>query len=88
MQLKKKKKSYQELSKLEESHPHIPGSQVRGMWRAAEEKMGHCVVIGAGGVIGPAYGVAVRLEPWTVAEPELRNGALVKAEQRLFGWVY
>ena len=44
--------------------PGGPG-HVHGMGRAAEE-MGHRVVcevsIGAGGVIGPACGVAVRLE--------------------------
>ena len=50
---------------------HIsPGGQIRGMYGAAEET-GHRVVcrtaIGTGSVIGPAYGVAVGLEPRAVA---------------------
>ena len=43
--------------------------------------MGHRVVggaaVGASGVIGPAYGVAVGLEPRAIAISELGAGALV-----------
>ena len=56
----------------------------------AAEEMGRRVAgggaIGAGGGIGPAYGVAVGLEPRTVAGSELGKGASVRPEQQLFGW--
>ena len=57
-------------------YPHIAGGQFCWMWRAAEE-MGNRVVggaaIGAGGVIDTAYGVALGLEPWTVARSLLSS---------------
>ena len=53
--------------------------------------MGHRVVggaaIGAGGVIGPSYGVAVGLEPQAVAGTELGEGVSVGLGQQLFNWV-
>ena len=86
----------QELSYLEGCHPHIPrvimgDVDVRGMCRAAEE-MGHRVVcgvaIGAGGVIGPAFWMAVMLEPWKVTGSDLEKGASERPGQQLFGWVH
>ena len=54
------------------------------------KEMGHRVVgevaIGAGGVIGPAYGLAVGLEPRAIAGSELRGGTSVGPEQKFFGW--
>ena len=53
--------------------------------------MGHRVVggaaVGAGGVIGPAYGVAVGLEPLAIAALDLGEGASKRPGQQLFGWV-
>ena len=53
--------------------------------------MGHRVVgreaVGAGVVIGPAYGGAVGLEPRAVAGTELGVGATVGPGQQFFGWV-
>ena len=53
--------------------------------------MGHRVVGGvaveAGGAISPAYGVAVGLEPRSIAGSELGEGASVRPGQQLFGWV-
>ena len=55
------RKPCQELGDLEGCRPHIPGGHIRGMDGTAKEA-GHRVVggvaIGAGGVIGPAYGMA------------------------------
>ena len=81
---------YQELSNLEGCRPYIPRDQVREMSGTAEE-VGHRVVsgavFGAGGVIGPAYGVTVGLEPRAVAGTELGEGAEVGPWEELFGWV-
>ena len=79
------------MSDLEGSRPHIPRGQVRGMSGTAEE-VGHRVVggvaLGAGGVIGPAYGVTVGLEPRAlVAGKELGDGSVVGPCKQLFGWV-
>ena len=56
-----------------------PGPDPWDVWTAKE--MGHRVVGGAairaGGVIGPAYGVTVGLEPVAVAGTELGEGAAV-----------
>ena len=72
------------------SATHILPGQVYGMCAAAKD-MGHRVVggtaIGAGGVIGPAYGVAVRLDPRAVAGTELGEGTTVGPGQQLFSWV-
>ena len=61
--------------------PHIDGGQIRGICGAAKE-VGHRVVggesIGAGGVISPAYGVAVRLEPRAIAGSEQGEGSSVR----------
>ena len=50
--------------------------------------MGHRVVggvaVGAAGVIGSAYGMAVGLEPRTITGSE---GASVRLRQQSFGWV-
>ena len=60
--------------------PTYPWGQVHGMSGTAKE-VGHRVVSGAavraGGVIGPAHSMAVRLEPRAVARSELGKGALV-----------
>ena len=56
---------------------------------SSAKEMGHRVIdevaVGAGGVIGPAYGVAVGLEPQAIAGGELREGISVRPEQQLFG---
>ena len=60
-QIAKLREPYRELS----YPPNIPGGQICGMC-GADKEMGHRSVssaaMGAGGVIGPAYGVAVGLE--------------------------
>ena len=70
----------QELCDLEGCRPQIPRGQIRRMSGTAEE-VGHRVVsgaaIGTGGVIGPAYGVAVVLKPRAMAETELGEDAAV-----------
>ena len=45
------------------------------------------VAVGAGGVVGPAYGVAVGLEPRAIAGSELGEYASARLGQQLFGWV-
>ena len=66
------------MSDLEGCRPHIPRGQVRGMSGTAEE-VGNRVVggaaIGTGGVIGPAYGVTVGLEPRAMTRTDLGEGA-------------
>ena len=61
------------------------------MFGTAEE-MGHRVVcgmaVGASEVVGPAYGVAVGLEPRAVAGAELEEGTSIGPEQQLFGWYH
>ena len=68
-QVAKWRKPCQELGDLLGCRPHIPRGQIREMSGTAEE-VGHRVVggaaIGTGGVIGPAYRVAVGLKPWTI----------------------
>ena len=53
--------------------------------------MGHRVVggvaVGAGLIIGPAYGMAVGLDPQAIAGSEVGEGASVRPGQQLFGWV-
>ena len=45
------------------------------------------VAVGAGGVIGPAHGVPLRLEHRAIARSELGECASVRPGQQLFGWV-
>ena len=45
------------------------------------------VAVGAGGVVGPAYGVAVGLEPRAIAGSELGEYASARPGQQLFGSV-
>ena len=70
----------QDLSYLDGCRPHISGGQIHGMCGTAK-KRGHRVVgetaIWAGGVIGPAYGMAVGLEPRAIVGTELGEGAPV-----------
>ena len=58
---------------------------------SSAKQMGHRVVggvaVGAGGVIGPAYRVVVRLELRAIAGSEIGEGASVRPGQQLFGWV-
>ena len=53
------------------------------MLSGTAEEVGHHVVggaaIGTGGVIGPAYGVAVGLKPRAMAGLELGEGTVVRA---------
>ena len=80
----------QELSYLEGSHPHLSGSQVCRMCGAAKEIGFHVdggAAGGTGGVISPAIGVAVGLEPRAVAGTEMGEGASVELGQQLFVWV-
>ena len=69
-QVAKPGKSCQELGDLEGCRPRILQGQICGMKGTAEE-VGHRVVggaaIGTGGVIGPAYRVAVGLKPGAMA---------------------
>ena len=69
-QIAKLKKPCLEFSNLDGCRPHIPWGQVHGMSGIARE-MGHCVfggaAVGAGGVIGPAYGLTVGHKPRTMA---------------------
>ena len=55
------------------------------------KEMSHRVVggvaVGAAGVIGPAYAVAVGLEPRAITGSKLGEDALVRPGQQLFGWV-
>ena len=83
----------QELSYLEGCHPQIPGGGAKsggcvGQLKRWATMWLRGVATGAGGVIGPAYGVAVGLEPWTLVGSELGKGASVRLGQQLFGWVY
>ena len=77
-QVSKRRKPCPELGDLEGCRPHILRGQIRGMSGTAEE-VGHRVVgglaIGVGGVIGPAYRVAVGLKLGTMARTELGEGA-------------
>ena len=59
----------QELSYLEGFHQHIPRAHIRWMYGSIEEVGG--MAVGACGVVSPAYGKAVRLEPGAVG----RSGA-------------
>ena len=79
----------QKLSYLEGCHTHIPWGQVIGMCGAAKDMAHHMVgvTVEAGGVIGPAYGEAVGLEPRAVARTELGQGASVRPGQQVYGWV-
>ena len=81
-QITKLREIRQELSYLEGSRQHIPGGQIREMCGAGKEVSRRVVggdSVGAGRVIGPAYGEAVRLKPRTVAGSErfCKTGAAV-----------
>ena len=58
---------------------------------SSAKEMGHHVIggvaVGAGGVISPADGVAVGLEPQAITESELGKCTSVKLGQQFFGWV-
>ena len=46
------------------------------------------VVVGASGVVSPAYRVTIGLEPWAVTVVELGEDSTVGPGQQLFGWVH